>query len=209
MNNSNDYGFDNSCASTSGTTNAIVSGKDEGCYNYLDKLNIKGCVSLSGMMRLKTPLGSGNKLLKYFYLPILSFLPCIAPHARILLKPRPYKAPKCVLSIFKHNGSINNNGMKLKCIYELIKAVVTVNRNINYMPKDIPLLLVHSKDDNICCYEGTDSFHNKAKIENKKIRIVEDMSHAITEEPGNEEVLNIIIDWISNLRTNDEDEKDN
>ncbi|CAD2089276.1 lysophospholipase, putative [Plasmodium vinckei brucechwatti] len=209
MNNSNDYGFDNSCASTSATANAIANGKYEGYYNYLDKLNIKGCVSLSGMMRLKTLLGSGYKLFKYFYLPILSFLYCVVPHTQFSLKYRPRKEPKIVISICKRNKFINSDGMKLKCVYELIKAMVTLDRNISYMPKDIPLLFVHSKDDDICCYKGSVSFHNKANVKDKKLYIVEGMNHAISEEPGNEIILNIIIDWISNLRTNDEDVKDN
>ncbi|CDU18239.1 fam-a protein [Plasmodium yoelii] len=38
--NSNDYGSNSSCASTSDTANASTSDKDEGCYNYLDILKV-------------------------------------------------------------------------------------------------------------------------------------------------------------------------
>ncbi|VEV54406.1 lysophospholipase, putative [Plasmodium vinckei vinckei] len=205
MNNSTDYGSDNSCASTSATINAIVSGKDEGCYNYLDKLNIKGCVTLSGMMRLKTPFGSGNKSFKYFYIPITNFLSRVAPHTLFSSEAR-YKRSEYVANICKYDKFRNNNGVKFKCISELMKATITLRCDINYMPKNIPILFMHSKDDDVCCYKGTAPFHNKVKIKKKELYTVDNMGHAITIEPGNEEILNKIIDWISNLRNNGEDE---
>ncbi|CAD2089793.1 lysophospholipase, putative [Plasmodium vinckei lentum] len=207
MNNSTDYGADNSCASTSATINAIVNGKDEGCYNYLDKLNIKGCVSLSGMMRLKTPFGSGNKSFKYFYLPITNFMSRVAPHT-LISSESCYKRSEYVANICKYDKFRNNTGVKFKCVSELMKAMITLNRDINYMPPNIPILFVHSKDDNICCYKGTASFHNKAKVKKKELHTVDDMGHAITSEPGNEDILKKIIDWISDVRSNDEDENE-
>ncbi|KEG01648.1 hypothetical protein YYE_03164 [Plasmodium vinckei vinckei] len=203
MNNSTDYGSDNSCASTSATINAIVSGKDEGCYNCLDKLNIKGCVTLSGMMRLKTPFGSGNKSFKYFYIPITNFLSRVAPHTLFSSEAR-YKRSEYVANICKYDKFRNNNGVKFKCISELMKATITLRCDINYMPKNIPILFMHSKDDDVCCYKGTASFHNKVKIKKKELYTVDNMGHAITSESGNEDILKKIIDWISDIRSNDE-----
>ncbi|CAD2092929.1 lysophospholipase, putative [Plasmodium vinckei lentum] len=207
INNFNDYDFDNSCVSTSATTNAIAnpSDKDEGCYNCLDKFNIKGCVSLSGMMRLKTPSDSGNKSFKYFYLPIANFLSFVLPHALISLEPR-YKISEYAINICKYDKFRNNAGIKFKCISELIKATITLDRNIKYMPKDIPLLFVHSKIDSLCSYKGVVSFCNKANVKDKELYTAEGMNHTITAEPGNEDILKKIIDWISDLRSNDEDE---
>ncbi|CAD2094010.1 lysophospholipase, putative [Plasmodium vinckei brucechwatti] len=208
MNNFNDYDYENSGASTSATINAIISanGKHEGCYNYLDKLNIKGCVSLAGMIRIKTPLDSGNKSFKYFYLPIINFASRIAPDARLLVKFRSCKSPKFSVNICKNNEFVNKNGIKLKCVYELIKATVTLDSNINYMPKDIPFLIVHSKDDGVCSYEWASSFYNKANVIKKELHSVDDMDHIITTNPGYEDILKKVINWISDLRMNDEDE---
>ncbi|KEG03308.1 lysophospholipase, putative [Plasmodium vinckei vinckei] len=208
MNNSNDYGFDNSYASTSATPNDISSpsGKHEGCCNYLDKLNIKGCVSLAGMIRIKAPLDSGNKLFKYFYLPIINFASRIVPHAQLFVKFRSCKTPKFYINIRKHNEFANNDGIKLKCVYELIKATVTLDRNINYMPKDIPILIVHSTDDGVCSYEWASSFYNKADVIKKELHSVDDMDHIITTNPGYEAILKKVIGWISDLRMNDKDE---
>ncbi|CAD2095141.1 lysophospholipase, putative [Plasmodium vinckei] len=207
VNNYNDYDSDNSCASTSATTNAITSASDkhEGYYNYLDKLNIKGCVSLSGMMIIKTLFNEGINSFKDVYFPIIDFMSNFAPHALIPSEFR-YKISKYASNIYKHDKFRNNNGIKFKCMSELIKATITLNSDINYMPQDIPLLFVHSKDDSVCYYKGTVLFHDKANVDIKKLYIVDDMNHEITIEPGNEEILNKIIDWISNLRSNGEDE---
>ncbi|SCL91772.1 lysophospholipase, putative [Plasmodium chabaudi chabaudi] len=195
MNNYNDYGSDNSCAS----------GNHEGRYNYLDKLNIKGCVSISGMMRMKTPLNTGNKTHKYLYLPIINFLSRVAPH--ILIPPiTGYKKSEYIINVCKHDKFINDNGTKFKCFAELIKAMLTLDSNINYIPKDIPILFVHSKDDSICHYKGSVSFYNKVNASGNELYPVDGMNHSTLTQPGNEEILKKVIDWISNLRTNDEDE---
>ncbi|CAD2089753.1 lysophospholipase, putative [Plasmodium vinckei brucechwatti] len=186
---------------------ANTSDKAEGFYNNLDKLNIKGCVSLSGMMKLNATRKAGDKSIKYLYLPIAKFLSRVAPNA--VFSPKSgLKHSEYVADIYKYDKFRNCDKIKFKCISELIKATVTLNCNINYMPADIPLLFVHSKDDNVCCYEGSVLFHDKANVVNKKLHLVDGMNHAITAVPGNEEVLNEILDWISNVRRNDEEEKD-
>ncbi|CXH85152.1 lysophospholipase, putative [Plasmodium berghei] len=208
--NSNGYDSDNSCYSASSTTNAIDSGSDQdrGCYNHLDKLNIKGCITLSGMMRFKTIWNARNDSIKRFYLPAVNFMSRVAPHARISSE-LGYKRSKYVTNICKYDKFRNNSGIKFKCIYEIIKASITLNCNIKYMPKDVPLFFVHSKDDSICYYKGAVSFHNQANVNKKNLHIVDGMNHAITVEPGNENILKKIIEWISNLRRDDEieDEK--
>ncbi|SCL88070.1 lysophospholipase, putative [Plasmodium chabaudi adami] len=207
MNNANDYDSDNSCVSPSATTNAIVSASDkhERSYNYLDKLNIKGCVSLSGMMRLKTPLDSGNKSFKYFYLPLVNILSYLLPHARISSESS-YKKSEYDINVCKYDKFRNNSGIKFKCISELIKATIILDRNITYMPKDIPLLFVHSKNDSICSYKGAVSFCNKANVSKKELYPADGMNHTILGEPGSEDIFKKIIDWISDLRRNGENE---
>ncbi|CAD2092942.1 lysophospholipase, putative [Plasmodium vinckei brucechwatti] len=210
INDFNDYDFDNSCVSTSATTNAIASASDkhEGYYNCLDKFNIKGCVTISAMIRIKSRLDPGNKTFKYFYLPLVKFLSIVLPHARIFSKSA-YKKSDYVANVSKYDKFRNHSGIKFKYIAEVIKATTALDRNINYMPKDIPLLFVHSKDDTVCSYEWTVSFHDKVKVNKKDLHIVDGMGHATTMEPGNEGILEKIIDWIYDLRRNDEDEKKN
>ncbi|VTZ81083.1 lysophospholipase, putative [Plasmodium yoelii] len=207
MNNYNDYDSDNSCASTSATTNTISSDKDEGFYNYLDKLNIKGCVSLSGMIRFKTMWDFGNNSFNYVYLPILKFLSHVANNIIISSEPR-YKGFQCGPSAYNHNNYMNIDGPTLKSIYELLNATITLDSNINYMPKNIPLLFIHSQDDHICCCKGAISLYNKINVNNKKLHIVDRMGHFTTAARGNEDVFKKVIDWISNLRNNEDEKED-
>ncbi|CAD2092325.1 lysophospholipase, putative [Plasmodium vinckei brucechwatti] len=203
--NSNGYYFDKSCFSASDTSDSIVSDKYEGCYNYLDKLNIKGCASLSGMMRLQAPLDGGSKSFKYLYLPIIKFLSIVAPHA-LISSELGYKRSEYVTNICKYDKFRNKNGVKFKCISELIKATITLDCNINYLPKEIPLLFVHSIDDCVCNYKGSAMFYDKAKVNRKELYIVEGMNHSITTAPENEKILKMVIDWICDLERNDEEE---
>ncbi|VTZ69979.1 lysophospholipase, putative [Plasmodium chabaudi chabaudi] len=213
--NSSDYYSDNSCASTcastsasiSATANVVVSSKDEECYNYLDKFNIKGCIALSGMMRAKTPLGSGNRSIKYLYLPIANFMSRVAPRL-LVSRESHYKRSEYVANICKYDKFRNNNGVRFKCFAELMRAMIKLHCDINYMPENVPLLFVHSKDDTICCYKAAYSFYNKAKVPGKKFHTVDDMGHAITAEEGNEDILNEILNWISYGKTNYEDIKE-
>ncbi|EUD74076.1 hypothetical protein YYG_00023 [Plasmodium vinckei petteri] len=107
-----------------------------------------------------------------------------------------YKLPDYSANVSKHDKFRNNRGIKFKYIADLIKATITLDYNINYMPKDIPLLFVHSKDD------------SALNVKDKELHAVDGMNHNITANPGNEEALKKIIDWICNLRANDEDEKE-
>ncbi|VEV56184.1 lysophospholipase, putative [Plasmodium vinckei vinckei] len=200
MHNYNDYGSYNSYA--------IASDKDERCYNDLDKLNIKGCVSLSGMVRLKTLLNSGNKSFKYFYLPLANLLSFILPNKRIFSKSA-YNKSDYVSNVYKHDKFINTNGIRFKCMSELIKATLKLDCNIDYLPKDIPLLFIHSTDDTVCSCKGSVLFYDKVNVNKKELHIVNGMNHAITIRPGNEDILEKIIDWIYDLRMNDEDELEN
>ncbi|KEG04422.1 hypothetical protein YYE_01328 [Plasmodium vinckei vinckei] len=192
-------------ASTSATTDAIASSNDKhvGYHNYLDKFNIKGCVSLSAMIKLNETRNVGNALVKYLYLPVLGLASFVAPNAILHSDPN-YKQFEYINNTYRYDKFRNSDDTQFKYVYELIKATVTVNSNINYMPKNIPILFVHSKDDSVCYYKAAVSFHKKAKVKKKDLHIVEDMDHAITAAPGNEEILKKIIDWISDVRSNDE-----
>lgn len=70
-----------------------------------------------------------------------------------------------------------------------------------HIPKDIPILLIHSKDDIFCHYKGTVSFYDRLDNENKELHTIENMEHGLTVEPGNEKILEKVIEWLSNLST--------
>ncbi|SCL89196.1 lysophospholipase, putative [Plasmodium chabaudi chabaudi] len=55
--------------------------------------------------------------------------------------------------------------------------------------------------------KGLFRFIIKQKLK-KNLHIVDGMNHDTTTNPGNEEVLKKIIDWISNLRRNEDESED-
>ncbi|VEV55099.1 lysophospholipase, putative [Plasmodium vinckei vinckei] len=208
MNNSNNYGSDNSRANISATTNSISNGNHEGHYNYLDKFNIKGCVSISGMVRVKSILDSENKSFWQYFLPIFIFMSYVLPHIEISSESR-YKKSGFFGNICKHYIFPNISGTKFKWRSECVKATIKLDCDVNYIPKDIPLLFVHSKDDSICSYVGMILFYNKLNVNDKELHTVDGMNHGTTIKPGNEDILKKIIDWICNLRKNGEDKIEN
>ncbi|SBS97850.1 PST-A protein [Plasmodium ovale curtisi] len=80
-------------------------------------------------------------------------------------------------------------------------AVNNLDNDMAHIPKDIPILLIHSKDDIFCHYKGTVSFYDRLDNENKELHTIENMEHGLTVEPGNEKILEKVIEWLSNLST--------
>ncbi|CXI21086.1 lysophospholipase, putative [Plasmodium berghei] len=199
---------DNVIASTSTEDNVIPNtstngnNKNNEKYNCLDKLNIKGCVSLSGMVSFEKIAQPGTNLFNYIYLPITHFLSYIAPNMQTMSE-LPYKSFPFIENLCKVDKYRHNGGITFKYVYELIKAMGALNDDINYIPKDIPLLFIHAKDDCICYYKGVKLFYDRINSYNKELYSVENMDHSLTIEPGNELIVQKIIDWICSL------EKDN
>ncbi|CAD2099472.1 lysophospholipase, putative [Plasmodium vinckei] len=201
---------DNIVASTSTDGNAdadiIVRGdiiargnnKNDDKYNCLDKLNIKGCVALSGMVSFERIAQPGTYLFNYLYLPLTHLLSYIAPNVETRSE-LPYKGFAYVDHLCKLDKYRGNRAITVKCIYELIKAMGALNDDINYIPNDIPLLFVHSRGDSICYYKGVKLFYDRLNSDKKELYTVDNMDHSITIEPGNEEILEKVIDWLNNL----------
>ncbi|KEG01629.1 hypothetical protein YYE_03729 [Plasmodium vinckei vinckei] len=195
---------DNAITDTSANDNAeadiIVRGEDnnDNKYNCLDKLNIKGCVALSGMVSFERITQPGTYLFNYLYLPVTHLLSYIAPNVETRSE-LPYKGFAYVDNLCKLDKYRGKRAITVKCVYELIKAMGALNDDINYIPEDIPLLFVHARGDSICYYKGVKLFYDRLNSDNKELYTVDNMDHSITLEPGNEKILEKVIDWLNNL----------
>ncbi|VEV55614.1 lysophospholipase, putative [Plasmodium vinckei vinckei] len=195
---------DNAITDTSANDNAeadiIVRGEDnnDNKYNCLDKLNIKGCVALSGMVSFERIAQPGTYLFNYLYLPVTHLLSYIAPNVETRSE-LPYKGFAYVDNLCKLDKYRGKRAITVKCVYELIKAMGALNDDINYIPEDIPLLFVHARGDSICYYKGVKLFYDRLNSDNKELYTVDNMDHSITLEPGNEKILEKVIDWLNNL----------
>ncbi|CAD2085505.1 lysophospholipase, putative [Plasmodium vinckei lentum] len=204
-NNSNDSTSGSTVYCSSDTPKASTSGtKQVKQYNHLDKLNIRGCISLSGMLGLTIVGQPGSFIFKYIYIPVTKLMSYFAPYKKTIAE-FPYKTSQFIDNVFKYDKFRTNDGITYKYLHEIIKTMGKLFDNAKNMPKDVPLLLVHSKDDGICNYKGSQSYFDKIDVPGKELYIVEGLNHSTTLESGNEDVLKKVMDWI-NSRNKDTNE---
>ncbi|CDO64816.1 lysophospholipase, putative [Plasmodium reichenowi] len=162
-------------------------------------LNIKGCISLAGMISVRMVGSIDSIKYRYFYLPVMKlfsrYFPTFRPgKKKFKFEKYPFVNDLLFYDKYRFKGRITNNLAR-----EILVALDNLHNNIDDIPKNIPILFIHSINDCLCLYEGTVSFYNKLQIENKELYTLEDMDHVISMEPGNENVLKKILEWISNL----------
>ncbi|KMZ77760.1 hypothetical protein PVIIG_00448 [Plasmodium vivax India VII] len=167
------------------------------------KLNIQGCISLSSMISFQQIASPRSYKYKYFYLPFSRLISGFFPTSRVVTKMGFQKYPY-LNDLANFDKIRSKNGITVKYWYELLKATSNLESDMEFIPKDIPILLIHSKDDIFCYYKGALSFFNRLNNDNKELITLENMEHGLTAEPGNEKVLENIVDWIENLHTKKE-----
>ncbi|CDO67230.1 lysophospholipase, putative [Plasmodium reichenowi] len=175
--------------------------------DLITKGSIKGLISLSGMFSIKAVGSPDSFKYKYFFSPVMNLMSSIGPTDRISKSKKSYERCPYINDLIsfdkvRYDGTITKN-----LAYGLMKSVDTLNKNMDGIPKDIPILFIHSKMDNICTYEDALLFFNKLNNTNKEIYTLENMSHVITLEKGNEKPLNKTIEWIQHTQDKEEEEK--
>ncbi|SBS99344.1 PST-A protein [Plasmodium malariae] len=84
--------------------------------------------------------------------------------------------------------------------YVLLRDMYNLENDMKHIPKDIPILFVHSKQDSVCRYRSVSSFFNRLNNDNKELHTLEKMDHKIVVEPGNEKIIKKIFYWIDGLQ---------
>ncbi|GAB68679.1 PST-A protein [Plasmodium cynomolgi strain B] len=160
-------------------------------------LDLQGHGLSDGMISFQKIASPRSYKYKYFYLPLISgFFPTSRFVTKIGFQKYPY--------LNDLDKIRSKNGITLKYWHELLKATSNLEHDMEYIPNDIPILLIHSKDDIFCYYKGVLSFFNRLMNDNKELITLENMEHGLTTEPGNEMALENIIDWIAKLDTKKE-----
>ncbi|CAD2085566.1 lysophospholipase, putative [Plasmodium vinckei brucechwatti] len=196
-NNSKDSTSEKANDCSSDTPNASTSESEQAKkYKNLDKLNIRGCISLSGMLGFTIVGQPGSFIFKYIYIPVTKLMSYFAPYKKTIAE-FPYKTSQFIENVFKYDKFRTTDGITYKYLHEIIKTMGKLFDNAKNMPKDIPLLLIHSKDDGICNYKGSQSYFDKIDVPGKELYIVEGLNHSTTLESGNEDVLKKVMDWIN------------
>ncbi|SOV17164.1 lysophospholipase, putative [Plasmodium sp. gorilla clade G2] len=169
-----------------------------------DNLNIKGCISLAGMVSIDE---NGSRIpfkYKYFFVPlsryVAYFFPTFRPSPKMNFEKFPF-----INDIINFDKNRYDKWITMRFARQILEATWNLQEDMKYIPKEIPLLFIHSKDDCACYYEGAEAFFNKLENNNKELHTLYDMDHLLTMEPGNEKVLDKVITWIKSIREEDTD----
>ncbi|EUD64024.1 hypothetical protein C922_05599 [Plasmodium inui San Antonio 1] len=165
------------------------------------RLNIKGCISLSTMISIEG-LAAAPRSYKYscFYLSFFKMISCLFPSYRFVNRKR-YKRHRYMNDVIRFDKIRYKKGITCRLGYEVLKAMKILDRDIIYIPGDIPILFIHSKDDALCYYKGVVSFFNRLKNDNKQLYTLEKREHMLSVEPGNENILKKILTWLADFRS--------
>ncbi|ANQ06060.1 Phospholipase [Plasmodium coatneyi] len=161
-------------------------------------LHISGCISISPMITVKKMPSRNSFLFQYVYLPLSKCIADWFPTVRLINKYL-YKKYPYVKYFIEYDKNRPKGGITCRFGYELLRTIDNLDNDIKHMPKDIPVLIIHSKEDILCCYDGSLSFYNRIDVNNKEMHTLEDMEHTIIWEPGNEDVSKKIVDWMRGL----------
>ncbi|SOV83855.1 lysophospholipase, putative [Plasmodium reichenowi] len=170
-------------------------------------MNIKGCISLSGMIMFEK-LSSVNSIKFKGLYDIMKFLANHFPKNRLFKKFKFSKHPY-INDLIYYDKLRYPKWITGQFAFQIFKAVENLREDINYMPKNIPLLFVHSKNDSVCSFEGAVKFFDDLDTSNKEFYPLDIMEHMLPMEPGNEQLLGKILDWIYNLNNKNNTSKDN
>lgn len=67
----------------------------------------------------------------------------------------------------------------------------------NFNVVDVPFLAFHSERDTMTDPDGSKKLYKEASSKDKQLRLVNNMWHFLTKEPGNEQVLSEAIQWLN------------
>ncbi|KYO00342.1 putative lysophospholipase [Plasmodium gaboni] len=166
-------------------------------YDY-EKYNIKGCISLAGMISIEELQSNCSYKYRYFLVPFSKLISSCFPSFRLPQNFNFQKFPY-VNDLINYDTYRHDKWITIKFGRQILRSIKNLNNDMKYIPKDIPILFIHSVDDSACYYNGVINFYDALESENKEVHTLYDMDHILTMEPGNEEVLKKVINWINNL----------
>ncbi|SOV83847.1 lysophospholipase,putative [Plasmodium sp.] len=176
--------------------------------DLISKYNIKGIICISAMVSVKLLGYTDSFKYRYFYLPATWLLATLFPTYRQKKGSVEFKKFPYVNDIISFDRSRFKGDKTNKFTYGIVKSLDTLHKHIDDIPRNIPILFIHARNDSLCYYPGLEIFYNRLVSDNKELVTLENNEHLVIMEPGNEKILQKIIDWISNIYKK-EDEHNN
>ncbi|CAA9986163.1 lysophospholipase, putative [Plasmodium knowlesi strain H] len=175
----------------------ILELRDKKGDESIKRLNIKGVISLAGMISLDDLKKKPEY--KYFYIPIAKIASALLPTMRLSPSLK-FEMFPYINDLFSFDPHCYHKAITNRFGNEILKAVDTLHKDMKFIPEDVHILVVHSVLDSACSYTGVSKFFNALKTKNKELFTLEDMDHILPLEPGNEKILKKVMDWLSHLQ---------
>ncbi|CDO62123.1 lysophospholipase, putative [Plasmodium reichenowi] len=172
--------------------------------DLISKYNIKGAICISAMVSVKLLGYTDSFKYRYFYLPGARLLATLFPTYRQKIGSGDFKKFPYVNDIISLDSGTFRGNKTNKFAYEIVKSLDTLHKHMDDIPRNIPILFIHARNDSHCYYEGLEIFYNKLVSDNKELVTLENNEHLVIMEPGNEKILKKILDWISKIFKKDE-----
>ncbi|KMZ89481.1 PST-A protein [Plasmodium vivax Brazil I] len=163
----------------------------------IKRLNIKGVISLAGMISLDDLKKKPEY--KYFYIPMGKLASMVLPTMRMTPSLN-FKMFPFINDLFSFDAHCYPKPVTNRFGSELLKAVDALRNDVKFIPEEAQILLVHSVLDSACSYNGVLKFFKSIQTKNKELFTIEDMDHILPLEPGNERILKKVIDWLAQLQ---------
>ncbi|ANQ07977.1 PST-A protein [Plasmodium coatneyi] len=113
-------------------------------------LHISGCISISPMITVKKLPSRNSFLFQHVYFPLSKCIADWFPTVRLINKYL-YKKYPYVKYFIEYDKNRSKGGITCRFGYELLRTIDNLDNDIKHMPKDIPVLIIHSKEDILCC----------------------------------------------------------
>ncbi|ANQ08642.1 PST-A protein [Plasmodium coatneyi] len=117
-------------------------------------LHISGCISISPMITVKKLPSRNSFLFQHVYLLLCKCIADWFPTVRLINKYL-YKKYPYVKYFIEYDKNRSKGGITCRFGYELLRTIDNLDNDIKHMPKDVPVLIIHSKKDILCCYGGS------------------------------------------------------
>ncbi len=156
---------------------------------------VKGIVSLSTTLfldgwrlpfyRFLIPIGLST-ILRFYY----SYPEC-EPHGIKNQKVR------SIVKKLLEKGDVGLNDFPMTGIYELLKLSKVVRKNLDKI--ETPILLIHSKDDDLTSPKSAYCVYNRIKSPKKELIILKDSYHMVLYDNEKEFVFNKVLEFLNSL----------
>ena len=87
----------------------------------------------------------------------------------------------------------------VKLFFDMLKLSKTVWKNINKINKNLNILFLHGEKDEIAFKEDTTEFFNQLSLENKSIKIMENMKHEVHTDINRQKTFKTIEEWLKSV----------